>query len=69
MSSPNYPLLLSDLAQADYEDILAYTLRTWGTRQHAINADVLQERTETPLESDDIWYIHNCLGAVLFALP
>ena len=62
MSSPNYPLLLSDLAQADYEDILAYTLRTWGTRQHAIYADVLQERTETPLESDDIWYIHTVLA-------
>jgi toxin ParE1/3/4 len=43
MSSPNYPLILSDLAQADYEDILAYTLRTWGARQHAIYADVLDE--------------------------
>jgi plasmid stabilization system protein ParE len=38
MSSPNYPLILSDLAQADYEDILAYTLRTWDARQYAIYA-------------------------------
>ena len=43
MSSPDYPLILSDLAQADYEDILAYTLRTWGARQHAIYADSLDE--------------------------
>lgn len=43
MSSPNYPLILSEQAQADYEDILAYTLRTWGAQQHAIYADFLDE--------------------------
>ena len=34
MSSPNYPLVLSDRAQADYEDILSVTLRTWGEQQY-----------------------------------
>jgi len=43
MSFPDYPLILSDLAQADYEDILAYTLHTRGARQHAIYADLLDE--------------------------
>jgi toxin ParE1/3/4 len=47
MSSPDYPLILSALAQADYEDILAYTLRTWGARQHGIYADLLDEALRT----------------------
>jgi alpha-ketoglutarate-dependent taurine dioxygenase len=34
MSSPNYPLVVSDQAQADYEDILSVTLRTWGEQQY-----------------------------------
>ena len=38
MSSPNYPLVVSDQAQADYEDILSVTLRTWGDRQLTTHA-------------------------------
>jgi len=34
MSSPSSPLVLSDQAQADYEDILSVTLRTWGEQQY-----------------------------------
>ncbi len=34
MSSPNYPRVLSDQAQADYEDMLSETLRRWGEQQY-----------------------------------
>jgi plasmid stabilization system protein ParE len=32
MSAHNRPVVLSPEAQADYEDIQAYTLRQWGER-------------------------------------
>ena len=43
MSSPNYPLVVSDQAQADYEDILSVTLRTWGERQYDRYAALLND--------------------------
>ena len=43
MSSLNYPLVVSDQAQADYEDILSVTLRTWGEQQYDRYAALLNE--------------------------
>lgn len=43
MSSPSYPLVLSDQAQADYEDILSVTLRTWGEQQYDRYAALLND--------------------------
>ena len=43
MSSPNYPLVVSDQAQADYEDILSVTLRTWGEQQYHRYAALLND--------------------------
>ena len=43
MSSPNYPLVVSDQAQADYEDILSVTLRTWGEQQYDRYAALLHD--------------------------
>ena len=43
MSSPNYPLVLSHQAQADYEDILGVTLHTWGEQQYDRYAALLND--------------------------
>ena len=43
MSSPNYPLVLSDQAQADYEDILSEMLRRWGEQQYDRYAALLND--------------------------
>jgi plasmid stabilization system protein ParE len=43
MSSPNYPLVVSDQAQTDYEDILSVTLRTWGEQQYDHYAALLND--------------------------
>jgi len=43
MSSPNHPLVLSDQAQADYEDILSVTPRRWGEQQYDRYAALLND--------------------------
>jgi toxin ParE1/3/4 len=43
MSFPEHPLVLSHQAQADYEDILGVTLRTWGEQQYDRYAALLDD--------------------------
>lgn len=43
MSSPDRTLVLSNQAQADYEDILSHTFQQWGEPQHDRYATLLND--------------------------
>ena len=61
MSSPNHSLVLSTQAQADYEDILAQTLRTWGVRQHATYAALLDQALRSLQDNPHLGHRHRDL--------
>lgn len=47
MSRPKYRLELSARARTDWEDILAYTLRTWGETQMIAYETLLESSLDT----------------------